>query len=422
MKIDLDWDHEHEKQKDVMRTLIQDDYDLVVFRTGYGGGKTYLGCRWILETALQVPKSDNLILAVDRTKGKATTFQTFYDILPGDDVNPDKGGHPENSPVIADWNLSELRGTIAKTNSVIRLGGADRWDRYAGAEFNAIFCDEVANYKNIDLYRLWEMLVSRQRTKEGPNKTLWASTGRGYNQFYDITEKRVDKEGKPLQWADRMKVIVGSSRDNPYHSELGKLEAQFAGTEREKQAIEGGFSAPEGLVYNFSRDRHVVNSDNLDLRDTVFYAYDHGWNDPRVLLKFGETTKDQYIIVDEFYKRKSRVEEAVEWLEDQERGVIYCEHEPEHALDFQEIGFDTVMAKKDIDEGIEKVREFLSTDESGRVGLLVDRSCRNTIQEFLGYEEEDVGKNNARDHALDCVRYGIFTRESKAGHIPFATV
>jgi len=411
----IDWKF-HKAQNDVLKALEEKyDNDLVVFRTGYGGGKSLLGSRWIIEKALDYERSDNLILAQDRSKGKATTYQVFYDEIPPADVNtnPDKGGSPLNSPIIKDFNASDLRLTTIN-NSSIRLGSADRWNRYAGAEFSAIWCDEVAHYSHTDLYDLYEMLISRQRSK-GLNKMLWTSTGNGYNQFFDITEKRIDKEGEDLVWKDRMKVIVASSRDNPWLEELDKLERTFAGTEKEIQAIKGGFAKPQGLVYNnFTRNYHTVDPSKFTY-DRFIYGYDHGWNDPRVILQIGITHDGRFVVVDEFYKEETSIEDAIDWLIDNNKpkGFMGAEHMGEHIKKFRKAGYNAVKAKKDLDEGIDYVRSRLEVN-NGNAGLLIGYNCRNTIQEFLGYEEDDVGKSGAIDHALDSLRYALFTYSTKS--------
>ena len=124
-------------QLDVFDALESGDYDLVVFRTGYGGGKTLLGSDWIHSVALDVPQSDNLVLAPNMSRGGPTTYKKFFERLPGDATVPDEGGDPENSPVVEEYNRNERRVTY-KNGSVARLGSADVWNRYAGGEFNAI--------------------------------------------------------------------------------------------------------------------------------------------------------------------------------------------------------------------------------------------------------------------------------------------
>ena len=416
-KATSNWNFElWESQTETWEHLESGEADLVVFRGGYGSGKTVLGVRWIITVALQVPKSDNLILAPDSQKGGPTTYKAFFDELPGEDTVPDEGGDPENSPIIADYNRVEKRATF-QNGSIVRLGSADVWNRYAGGEFNAIHCDEVAHYGTTNLYDLHEMLVTRQRTAKGPNVTLWTSTGNGYDQFYDITERMVQPDGQggeePLPWKDTMRVVVANSLHNPFLNEKEKYRRQFEGTEREEQALRGGFAAAEGLVYGeFSRNTHVRSDDTMpELRDTWFYGYDHGWDDPRVVLQIGKTGHDQYAIVDEFYESQAKVSKAVQWLSDRPNGTVYAEHEPEHIEMFRQAGYPTEKAVKNLDEGIPLVREFLETDDSGRPGLIVHEDCVNTIQEFQSYKEEHVGKSKATDHSCDSVRYVLATRE-----------
>jgi hypothetical protein len=56
------------------------EYDLVVFRVGYAGGKTITGCDWIHQTAVQVPESDNLVMAPNH-KARAAARQEERQII-----------------------------------------------------------------------------------------------------------------------------------------------------------------------------------------------------------------------------------------------------------------------------------------------------------------------------------------------------
>jgi hypothetical protein len=277
--------------------------------------------------------------------------------------------------------------------------------------------DEVAHYENTNLYDLHEMLVTRQRTKEGPNVTLWTSTGNGYNQFYDITERQVNEDDEDLIWADRMEVVTANSMDNPYLNEKEKMRAQFAGTEREAQALRGGFAAAEGLVYpQFSRQTHIVSRDEVDVRpDWRIYGYDYGFKDPRVLLEIGKTHADQYVVLDSYYRTEKPLEHLVDprdgtgWLleNDKPTGVVFCDHDPEHIEKFRDAGYRAQAATKNIDEGIDEVRSVLETDSDGRPGLLVVDDCTELIKELQSYQEDEVGTARATDHAADSLRYAV---------------
>jgi len=423
--VEIDWQWT-DYQAEVRDALESGEHDLVVFRTGYGGGKSITGAQWIHRGALQLDHGESLIMGQDFQKARGTTFKVFWETLPGEKTVPDDaGGDPENSPIVAGYNQNQNRVTYVSGHKV-RLGSADKWNRYAGGEFHRIWCDEVAHYDTTDLYRLHEMLVTRQRTAAGPNTTLWTSTGNGYNQFYDVTERQVDTNDDPLPWADAMQVIVASTEYNALLPEDGleKIRNQFEGTAREEQGLHGGFAAAEGLVYDtFSRKTHVRPAADMADRlvdDWAMYGYDAGWDDPRVLLDIRKTHADQYVVWDHFYESESRLAEVVDpddvlpegtepWLADRPRGRIYSEHEPAHIQQFRQAGWPAVKADKSLDGGIDHVRDRLATDDEGRPGLLVADRCGDLVQEFLSYKEEHVGKAAATDHALDALRYALFT-------------
>lgn len=417
--LDINWDF-WDAQLDTFDALASDDYDLVVFRGGYGSGKTVLGVRWIIEQALTVPHSDNLILAPNLAKGGPTTFKTFFRELPGERTIPDEGGDPENSPAVATYHATKRRTTFI-TGSVVRLGSGDEWNRYAGGEFNSIHADEVAHYEQTDRHRLLEMLTSRQRTEDGPNVMLWTSTGNGYDEFHDIVERQIGKDGEPLP--TRIKSIVADSRDNPFLPESEKLAQQFEGTAREEEVLAGGFAAAQGLVYSsFSREHHVIpepRADELAASDTRLFGYDSGWNDPRVVLELAPTDYGQWIVIDRFYETESQPEDIIDyrtgegWLADKPKGPLYCEHEPTHIQKFRRAGWPATETAKDLDEGIAHVRGRLQLDDEGKPGLLVSDRCVELIQELMSYKREHVGKAVAEDHCCDALMYALFSHEGK---------
>jgi phage terminase large subunit len=411
--LDLDWGF-WDAQLRAIEALESGEYDVVVFRGGYGSGKTILGARYTIEKALEVPRSDNLIIAPDSQTGAPTTYKVFFEQLPGEDTVPEEGGDPENSPIITDYNRNESRLTVFN-GSVIRLGSADVWNRYAGGEFNTIWCDEVAHYEHTDLFKLNRMLISRQRTSRGPNVTLWTSTGNGYNQFYDFVERQETPDDEELP--TRITNIIADSRNNPFLEEKEKLTRQFEGTEKAEQGLAGGFAAAEGLVYpTFSRGTHVVSRSDVEVVDDWrIYGYDYGFKHPRVLLEIGKTPADQYVVLDCYYRTEMPLDHLIDpddgtgWVLENEKptGAVYCDHDPEHIQKFRDAGFSAAAATKDIDEGIDEVRGVLEVDETVGPGLLVVEDCTELIKEFQSYKEDDVGTSRAEDHALDSLRYAV---------------
>jgi hypothetical protein len=419
-------------QERCLEELETGDSDVVVLRTGYGGGKSYAGAQWIHEGSMGWRKGspgldhgESLVLAPDFQKGGPATYRVFFETLPGEDTVPDDAnGDPENSPIVAGYNQNKRRVTYV-SGHVVRLGSADKWNRYAGSEFHRIWMDEPSHYDNTNLYDLHEMLISRQRTQAGPNTSFWTSTGSGYNQFYDITERQVDADDEPLSWADTMTVIVESSLRNPFlpSDAKAKLRRQFEDTGREEQALHGGFAAAKGLVYEqFTRTTHVKSrtwiDTHVDMSAPPIYGYDAGWGHPRVLVQLRPTNFDQWAATRLYYETERPFEDLCDpsdgtgWVyeEDLDQGPLYAEHEPEHIQKFSRAGFDATQAEKSLDEGIPHVRGRLETDSEGRPGLVVGEDLVEFIQEFQSYKEEHVGSSgDVPDHVPDAVRYALFT-------------
>lgn len=412
--VSLDW-YFWSSQMEALGSLEQDDHDLTVYQGGYGSGKSILGSRWIDKIALATPNGRTLVMGRDFSKSKNTTYKVFFEELPGENT-VDKGGEkgdPENSPFIEEYNRNEKRLTWFNGHVTI-LGSGDEWSREAGAEYNGIWCDEVAHYERVDLYKLIEMLVSRQRTKGGPNVMLWTSTGNGFGQFYDIVYRRVDADENEIP--TRIDRVVADTRNNPFHPNLEKQLNQFEGTAREEEALAGGFAAADDLVYDtFRKEYSLISRQEARNRVTEWraYGYDHGWNHPRVVIEMAMTPYDQYVVKDMFFEENTEIEDAIEWLEDKRRGRMYCEHEPAHAEKFRKNGFRTIKANKKIDIGIPMVRERFMRDKHGKPGILISRACDDMVQELLSYKKEHVGRVKAPDHSLDALRYVIATDASR---------
>jgi len=239
-------------QRETLDSLDRDETDIVSLLAGYGSGKTIFGARWLIKQALQYDGSRFLAMGIDFTKARDTTFRVLFEQLPGDRTGTVTSSYngPETSPVVADYNRQSHRLTLTN-DSVIKLGSADRWNRYAGDSYGALWLDEPSHYGE-DLHDLLEMLGSRLRGESGPKVQLWTLTGNGHNAAFDIIERKEDSTGEPLGL--NVETIRASTLGNPYLSDDDKerFKRQYANTSREQQALHGGFEAAGGNL--LSRD------------------------------------------------------------------------------------------------------------------------------------------------------------------------
>jgi hypothetical protein len=403
-------------QRDALETL-DSEVDITGFLAGYGSGKTIFGARWLIKNALEYDNSRFLAMGIDFTKARDTTFRVLFEQLPGertDKVTSSFNG-PEQSPIVDDYNRQNHRLTLVN-DTVIKLGSADKWNRYAGDEYGGVWLDEPSHYGE-DLHDLLEMIGSRLRGVDGPKTQLWTLTGNGYNAAYEILEKQEDSDGEPLGL--NVELVRASTLENPYltDSDKDRFERQYGETGREEQALYGGFAAAQGLVYsNFSRDTHVIpHSKAVDrvVDDFRIYGYDAGWNDPRVLLEIGRTDYEQYVVLDEYHESGSHVEDAIAWLKqnDKPQGTVYSEHNPGDIDKFNATRWPAEKAEKALNGGIDEVRKHFECDENDRPGLLISDNCEHLITELQGYKKEQVGTSQAVDHCSDCLRYCLYTHE-----------
>ena len=236
-------------QRETLDAVESGDYDVTAFLAGYGSGKSVFGARWLVAQALEHPGSRFLCMGQDFQKAKNTTYPKLFDALPGDRTTLLTSGHngPETSPVVADFNRQDYRLTLTN-DTVIVLGSADDYARYAGAEFGAVWMDEPSHYGE-DLHDLTGMVTTRLRGVAGPKVQLWTLTGEGYNAAWEILEQRQNADGDPIGLD--IEVLRASVLDNPYltDGDKARFRRKYEGTGKEEQALHGGFAAATGLVY-----------------------------------------------------------------------------------------------------------------------------------------------------------------------------
>lgn len=249
-------------QRDALETL-KSGIDITGFLAGYGSGKTIFGARWLIKQACDHPGSRFLGMGIDFQKARDATFRVLFEQLPGDRTGLVTSSYngPEQSPIVADYNRQNHRLTLIN-DTVIKLGSADRWNRYAGDSFGGVWLDEPSHYGE-DLHDLLEMIGSRLRGVAGPQAQLWTLTGAGKGPAFDVLERKVDMNDEPLGL--EIEIVRASTLDNPYLStgEKERFKRQYGDTSREGQALHGGFSDAKGSF--LSRDQlQFVHPDSLE--------------------------------------------------------------------------------------------------------------------------------------------------------------
>ena len=398
-----------EAQERAIKSFYNGDEHITDFRAGYRAGKSILGARAIINAAWTTRDTRWLVMAETYKEGQRTTFDLVFQNLPGYD-----GDDPESSPIVSSYHKQE--GELKLNNgSVIVFAYSTKVDGIKGDEYSGAWMDEVAFYG--DLYQVTDMVMSRFSASVGPLSIIWTTTTnptQPFNEYYTVAEKREHPvEEVDIPWDIR--TVKANTLNNPFLTEEVKDQIKETQGHQAKMAIEGGFATVDGQVYPHFSDGHIVD-DGSDYYSELYddfrlFAYDSGWDDPRVVLELGMTVSGSLVVLDEFYERESDVEDAIEWLQGKPGGVLVSEHSPEHISKIRrEVdSLRVVRADKSIDDGIESVSERLK-EKGGKYGLVVMDSCEETIEEFRTYSKDVIGTAQADDHCMDCVRYVVHTK------------
>jgi PBSX family phage terminase large subunit len=318
-----------------------------------------------------------------------------------------------------DWhNKGENRLRYPNGTTVILESASNlqKVERLRGLSIAGAWLDEIGQHYE----ETYHVVGDRLRT--GDYRNLWGTgTPKGKNWAYrecvepllhndDVTERPV-ADGTLLQ-DDYISAIYGVTTD----ANRATPEDYKAARKRQheghsyKQEILGQFAEPEGLVYGWFDDSHLTT--DVPDYERAIYGVDWGFNSPAAAVACLETD-DGWHIADEIYVRETTAQDladAVGGLVDEYgTGKVFCDPaEPANIETFQRRGINAEAAENDVLPGIQHVT-------SERHGLSIHERCRNLRNEISGYEWKDGEEDKpvkANDHALDALRYALFSDET----------
>ena len=436
----MDWDPESntltydtwEAQRRAIETTNQEHTDIAAFLAGYGSGKTLLGARWLIKQALQYDSSRFLALGIDFQKARDTTFRVLFEQLPGDRTGIVTSSYngPEESPIVVDYNRKDHRLTLVN-DTVIKLGSADRWNRYAGDSYGGVWADEVGHYGD-DLHDLLEMLGSRLRGVGGPQTQLFTLTGNGKNAAFDIIERGLDANGDKIGL--NIETVKASTLENPYlsDSEKERFKRQYGNTSREGQALHGGFSAGEGNLLNRQQLSFIDKSDYEGGENLVFYiGVDLAYVESKAKAKANDSdytavvlvgydrSNGKALVLDSKRERGMTIQQSITWL------AKFAGQVPQPTVKIE----DVAAQKWFIQEAKRKVEGTIQSVSPGNqskqeritdMSVLFERGdvklCNHSVDDNLGYDSRhrpfvrewiEFGGSGSSPDLLDAAYYAL---------------
>lgn len=290
--------------------------------------------------------------------------------------------------------------------STIFFDGWENVGALIGEEFDFIVMDEVAKFRNF--WVGWQNVLRPTLTPRRGH-ALFISRPQGFNHWYDLCQF----EGRNPNY----KTFYCTAYENPFVSKEEIDEAmRDLPPDRFAQEYLAEFRKMEGLVYKeFSRAEHLF--DDATKRHQiveVLAGVDFGFQNPMVILRLEHDTQNHYWLTDEWYHSHKTTPELIEQAKLMQIGIFYPDPaEPDRIEEMKRAGLNCREVSKDIEKGIESVRELL---KQGRLHIHV--RCLNTIAELESYHYPE--KNPTRmdgnepelpvkekDHAMDALRYAL---------------
>jgi hypothetical protein len=197
------------KQKEAFKILRDDETTELFYGGGAGGGKSYLGCIWLIFNCIRFPGSRWLMGRARLKTLKESTLLTFFHALKSFGLKKDK-----------DWKYNPIEGVIHFMNSsdiylkdLFCYPADPEFDSLGSTEYTGAFIDEVSEItekaKNIAMsrirYKLDEFgVIPKLLMASNPSKNF------AYREFWKPWQ-----EGTLPKYRKFVPALVG---DNPFMS------------------------------------------------------------------------------------------------------------------------------------------------------------------------------------------------------------
>lgn len=360
----------------------------ILASAGIQGGKTFLGCIWMLSQIQKYPNDYHLIAAPTYKILQQSTLPKFRELVP--------------STVLKFKEQDSYFDIIGGTGKVFVRSTEDP-DTLEGMTLRSAWLDEAGNMKK----RVWIIIQGRTAIKQG--QILMTTSPYTMNWVYYDVLKNAEKETPgfaAFQWM---------SIDNPTFpkEEFARVQNTISSTDFDRR-YKGLWRHHEGLVYqDFNPLTMTFEGPPKAPVNEVIAGVDWGYQHPASIVVVGIGDKPTHIVLDEFYKTKQTIDLMVKAAKElKERYGIkwfYADSaRPEFIKDFNMAGLPTLEGNKEIVPGINEVRLRIKSNN-----LVVSKNCVNLLEELemYSYPEEMDSEEPIKqyDHACDALRYAIYS-------------
>jgi phage terminase large subunit len=447
--------------------------DQVLLSGSFGAGKSRVGNEKGYLMNMMYPGNRGLIVRKHFSDVYSSTIKQplLEEVIPDSPIhNHNKGEHviehytgsydDNGKPILSEIHYHGLdSGQSTSDDDLPRKIGSH--------SYGWIFVDEGTELSKGE----WNQLQGRLRykgTRQGgtfytvPFQQIFTATNPASPQHW-MYKLFFNADNQQDAHAIRMNV-----KDNPYvpKSYVERMEKNLSGMYYERYFL-GKWVGAEGIIYSeYTEDDHLITADYLANPDTplgtwdikrteewdyndepdsvwidppegwrVYRSIDFGYNNPFVCQWWALSPDDELVLFRELYQSELLVEDAGRRIEeltndDWHLENTFADHDAEGNENLKRRGVHTANAKKDVNAGIQSVKNRLRKDDRGRprlyimVGsrvhkpdnrLVLDDSPTKTVDEIPSYvwknDDEEVPRK-ADDHGLDALRYLTYSLDN----------
>lgn len=373
-----------------------------------GTGKTTACLKKIYDICFNNPQVRVALVRKTRASLVETALVTFEQHILG-------YGHP----LLSGASRQNRTSYVFPNGSRINIIGMDKPDRVLSADYDIIYVCQAEEITESDA----EALMSRLRN--GKYK---------YHQL--LMDCNPQSESHWLwqrQLVGTLKLLTSKHEDNPKFYDATKCDWTQDGKDylamlgaltgvRYKRLFLGQWVSAEGAVYDFQRDRHVVNR-ILPQMKRYITGVDWGHRDAGAMVTVGEGVDGVLYVVEE-HMATNKTLEYWKMIAKQlitQYGMHQFNCDPSllaHIQAFAIEGIPAVKAMNKIQFGVDLVQQRLSTNRlliHGSSVKVVDSTLRDQrrpvslVEEIEGYvwnEKRDMPRDN-NNHAVDALRYAV---------------
>ncbi len=363
----------------------------IVVYGGAGSGKSYTVAQFLIIEKLLSNRNKRLLVTRKYNPSlRVTTWKLVHELLDEFEI-----------PYIE--NKTEQVLQLPRRNEIY-FRGLDDAEKIKSAEFNYIWMEEATEFDYEDYLQLKLRLRRATNSVNQMFLTFNPVAGWTQKQFFE-------------QESDDIAILQTTYVDNPFLDiEYAKMLEFLKEQDEVYYQIYtlGRYAILKNKIYS----NYQIVSKMPGNFDEIIYGIDFGFNNPSVILEIG-LKDDNIYVTKELYETHLTNEDLMEKLKifvDNKNAEIYADSaEPARIEELYRAGYNIYPAKKDVNNGI----DFLK-----RKMIYLYKDCTNTIKEIQMYKWKE-NKNGEildepvkfNDHAMDALRYAVYSHLSKGQDI-----